>query len=204
MKRFGIIFIGLIAFFAQCLAVDAVDAVDGAVSMVSYEQRWLDLDATIALKNNTKEDIHNVTFVLDYLDMDGKPLDYKTFTYAIDIAPGKTKKLDIPAYERDRSYEYYKTAIGSPSHPKFKVQYTLNAYNTNLGVLAGGLEMILSVLCIAGIFAAIVGLYVIVAGMAKKRNRDAALWVLLSFVFTPVLIMIVLLIAGPRKYVGMY
>ena len=101
------------------------------------------------------------------------------------------------------------------------MRFLLNAYDTNalsetddsqkepiddtiFGVLAGGLGMILSVLCIAGIFAAIVGLYVIVAGMAKKRNRDAALWVLLSFVFTPVLIMIVLLIAGPRKYVGMY
>ena len=65
------------------------------------------------------------------------------------------------------------------------LRFLLNAYNTNalsetgdsqkepiddtiFGVLAGGLGMILSVLCIAGIFAAIVGLYVIVAGMAKN------------------------------------
>ena len=68
-----------------------------AVEMVSYEQTWLDSEGTIALKNNTSEEIHNVSFILEYLDMQGNQLDYETYSYNIDIAPGMTKKLDIPA-----------------------------------------------------------------------------------------------------------
>ena len=30
-----------------------------AVTMVSYEQGWIDTKGTLALKNNTNEDIHN-------------------------------------------------------------------------------------------------------------------------------------------------
>lgn len=30
-----------------------------AVTIVSYEQRWLDSEGTLALKNNTKDVIHN-------------------------------------------------------------------------------------------------------------------------------------------------
>lgn len=73
-----------------------------AVTMVSYEQRWLDLEGTLALKNNTNEDIHNVTYRITYLDMKGNALDYEVFSSNIEIAPGMTRKVNIPAYEHDR------------------------------------------------------------------------------------------------------
>ena len=48
------------------LSIGATDKADlnDAVSMVSYEQRWLDYNGTIALKNNTDTDIHNVNFIV--------------------------------------------------------------------------------------------------------------------------------------------
>ena len=48
-------------------------------------------------------------------------------------------------------------------------------------------------------FAVVIGLYVLVAVMAKKRNRNIALWVLLSFFGSPVLIAIILLIVGDSE-----
>ena len=45
-------------------------------------------------------------------------------------------------------------------------------------------------------FAAAIGLYVLVAVMAKNRNRNVVLWVLLSLVGSPILIAIILLIVG--------
>ncbi len=42
----------------------------------------------------------------------------------------------------------------------------------------------------------VIGLYVLVAVMAKNRHREVALWVLLSFLASPVLIMIILLCIG--------
>jgi len=50
---------------------------DDAITMVSYEQSWLDSSGTLALKNNTSEEIHNVSFQITYLDMSGNPLDYE-------------------------------------------------------------------------------------------------------------------------------
>lgn len=35
-----------------------------AVTIVSYEQRWLDSEGTLALKNNTKDVIHNIGIVI--------------------------------------------------------------------------------------------------------------------------------------------
>lgn len=204
----------IIYFLTFAQSVNAADTSKSpAVDMVSYEQSWLDNNGTIALKNNTSENIHNVTFVLEYLDMHGNPLDYDTFTYNIDIAPGKTKKLDIPAYEHSRHYHYYKTKdeLGNPA---FKLRYELKDYNlppkektdtvSTMGQLSArdssnttndeyGYIMIMMILVILGIY---VGSYVLVALMAQRRNRNPAMWILLSFFMTPVLICIILLVIG--------
>lgn len=178
-----------------------------AVSMVSYEQGWLDDRGTIALKNNTDEPVYNVTFVLEYMDMSGKPLDYETYSYSINIAPGKTKKLDIPAYEHRRDYYYYKSQ-GGYGHTAFKLKYELQNYNVpinetedsesvpslkaNRDVFTPIVLIIIALLC----FSVYVGMYVLVAVMAQRRNRNPVIWLLLSFVATPVLICIILFMIG--------
>lgn len=45
----------------------------------------------------------------------------------------------------------------------------------------------------------IIGMYILVAVMAKKRNRSPALWLLLSFITNPVLVYILLLVVGTKK-----
>ena len=40
------------------------------------------------------------------------------------------------------------------------------------------------------------GLYIVVIKLAEERKRDVAIWVLLSFVSSPLLIMIILLCIG--------
>lgn len=195
-----------------------------AVEMVSYEQTWLDSEGTIALKNNTSEEIHNVSFTLEYLDMQGNQLDYETYSYNIDIAPGMTKKLDIPAYESDRQYHYYKNK-DQFGHPAFKLRYELKDYNHDAEAYNQSAEvtesaktdssddssephhfgwapvlMIIVLLIILGIYA---GMYVLVAVMAQRRNRNPVIWLLLSFIATPFLICIILLALG-RNYRNEY
>lgn len=190
-----------------------------AVTMVSYEQRSTDDEGTLALRNNTGEDIKDVSFRIEYLDMAGKPLDYKDFTKKISIAPGMTKKVNIPAYEQRRNYHYYKSkdelskAIGSPA---FKIFFKLKGYNAPViknpagksiaeedrdsitlsdteSEIMGTTVAVIGIIFIVGIY---FGWYVLVAVMAKHRNRNAALWVLLSLIGTPLLMMIILLCIG--------
>ena len=216
MKRILIAIIVSILAFAQNANATAT-SVSPAVEMVSYEQTWLDNEGTIALKNNTSEEIHNVSFTLEYLDMQGNQLDYETYSYNIDIAPGMTKKLDIPAYESDRQYHYYKNK-DQFGHPAFKLRYELKEYNHNaeaynqsaevaesanidssndsLKLPHYGWSSILMIMFLLGILGVYVGMYVLVAVMAQRRNRNPVIWLLLSFIATPFLICIILLALG--------
>ena len=193
-----------------------------AVTMVSFEQRAADDEGTLALRNNTGEDIKDVSFRIEYLDMAEKPLDYKDFTKKISIAPGMTKKVNIPAYEQRRNYHYYKSkdelseTIGSPA---FKIVFKLKGYNAPAiknpagkstaeedrnsitlsdteSEIMGTTVAVIGIIFIVGIY---FGWYVLVAVMAKHRNRNAALWVLLSLIGTPLLMMIILLCIGKNE-----
>ena len=128
MKR---ILITIITVLLMSPAIAQDKGLSNAVTMVSYEQGWLDSRGTLALKNNTNEGIHNVSFQITYLDMSGNPLDYEVYTKDIEIAPGMTRKVDIPAYEYDRSYHYYKSENRPGGSPSFKVKFELKDYNTS-------------------------------------------------------------------------
>ena len=212
-----------IALFSVFLMVSAY-ATNGKdlekdVTMVSYEQGWLDREGTLALKNNTDKAIRNVVFQITYFDMSGKPLDYENYKEEVSIAPGMTKKLDIPAYEHSRHYHYYKSENMPTGSPAFKIKFQLIDYNVELprvkdkyadefleeyaneysdakeydyekfGIIFGFITVLVAI----GVS---VGFYVLVAVMAQKRNRNAVIWVLLSILATPLLMIIILLCIG--------
>lgn len=200
-----------IAFFT--LSVASAKTESDAVSMESYEQRWLDTEGTLSLRNNTAKDIHNVVFVIKYLDMNGKQLDYKEYKREVNIAPGLSKKVDIPAYEHDRWYSYYKSEASSSEPHKFKIEYELKGYNLqeeemdSIGIdedfgVAAGYSMAaiaFSIVLVLFVIGITIGMYVLVAVMAQKRNRSAIIWLLLSFIATPLLIIIILLFIGKAR-----
>ena len=212
MKR---VFITLLLTLFVLFSANAVNKND--IVMVSYEQSWFDYKGTLALKNNTSQDIHNVSYLITYLDMSGNELDYEEFVSRVSIAPSMTKKLDIPAYEHSRHYHYYKSENSPTGSPAFKIKFELKDYNfeedndneeesydelidydyprnsqsnSDLWVIV---IAIVAVLVVIGIS---VGLYVLVAVMAQRRHRNVVLWVLLSIVASPILIIIILLAIG--------
>lgn len=184
--------------------------------MVSYEQSWLDSSGTLALKNNSSEEIKNVIFLITYLDMSGNELDYQEFTRRVSIASGMTKKLDIPAYEHSRNYHYYKTK-DDYGHPAFKIKFQLKDYNVEEEAVESiddntfstydydrssgneGLFMIAFIIGLLFVIGITVGLYVLVAVMAQKRNRSVVVWVLLSLLATPLLMIVILLAIGKNE-----
>lgn len=214
MKRiFLLILASVISICTFALPKDKVNA----VTMESYEQNWNDMVGTIALKNNTNQDIYNVTFQLTYLDMSGKQLDYEEFSQNVNIAPGMTKKINITAYERDRDYSYYKSEA-EYLHPKrFKIKYELKAYNSatsqtddeydtatpthqsqpfnnnHSGSSWESLILILLLIIIAAAF------YAPLIILARNYGRSVPLCILLSFFTTPIAVIIILLIIGKKN-----
>ena len=207
MKKLLLILMLITSLSVSATSKDTLNA----VTMVSYEQNWIDSEGTLALKNNTNEDIHSVTYRITYLNMKGIALDYRDFTSEIDIAPGMTKKVNIDAYEYGRHYSYYLSEESYDNSKKFKIKFELKGYNTSSAdKTLENLNSIESYILIpVVIFVALlglglsVGLYVLVAVMANKRNRNVALWVLISIIAIPLLAIIILLCIG-KDYSQVY
>lgn len=148
--------------------------------------------------------------------MSGNELDYQEFTRRVSIASGMTKKLDIPAYEHSRNYHYYKTK-DDYGHPAFKIKFQLKDYNVEEEAVESiddntfstydydrssgneGLFMIAFIIGLLFVIGITVGLYVLVAVMAQKRNRSVVVWVLLSLLATPLLMIVILLAIGKNE-----
>ncbi len=126
IRRFAV---ALLSVFMAVTSLAANKDLEKDITMVSYEQGWLDSEGTLALKNNSSEEVTNVVFLITYLDMSGNELDYEEFTRRVSIAPGMTRKLDIPAYEHDRNYHYYKSENMPGGSPSFKIKFKLKDYN---------------------------------------------------------------------------
>lgn len=56
--------IALLSIFLSVVAVAANKDLEKDITMVSYEQSWRDSHGTLALKNNTSEEIQNVVFLI--------------------------------------------------------------------------------------------------------------------------------------------
>ena len=192
MKKYLFYLMLLVALSVHATSKDTVNA----LRMASYEQTWLDNQGTLALKNNTKHTIYNVRYRLTYFDMKGNPMDYKDFYTEIEIAPGMTKKVNVEGYECDRNYSYY-LSEAYPDHPKkFKVCYETLAYNHTEPLHFAYHSNVLMIIIMLFVLAGYVGFYVLVATMAQRRNRSVALWLLLSFIATPILVILILLVIG--------
>ena len=215
-RRFALALLGI---FMAVVSFAANKDLEKDITMVSYEQGWLDSEGTLALKNNSSEEVKNVVFLITYLDMSGNELDYEEFTRRVIIAPGMTKKLDIPAYEHGRWYHYYKSeGAAGKANTSFKIKFQLKDYNVEEEVVresiddnpfstydydrSSGNEGLYIIIAIVGVLFVIgitVGLYVLVAVMAQKRNRSVVVWVLLSLLATPLLMIIILLAIGKNE-----
>lgn len=202
----------LICLFMSISLFAASKSAETDISMVSYEQSWLDSEGTLALKNNTNENIHNIKFLIVYQDMSGKQLHYEEFSKKVSIAPGMTCKINIKAYEHERNYHYYKSENLPGGSPAFKIEFKLLDYNTaspqkreypldsdteaETDEIFYSLLPFLYIIFVLLTIGICIGSYVLVAVMAKKRKREAAVWILLSFFATPILIIIILLCIG--------
>ena len=76
--------------------------------------------------------------------------------------------------------------------------YTLGRYGYDHVQSEGneGLYVIIAIVGLLFFIGITVGLYVLVAVMAQKRNRSVVVWVLLSLLATPLLMIIILLAIG--------
>ena len=176
------------------------------VTMVSYVQGRGDSEGKLALKNNTEVVIMDVVFQLTYLDKSGTPLDSVDFKEWVYADPGKTAVLDIPAYQFER--DDYRSGNNSSDSLDFKVEFELKDFNTDSLAVKGSdksslVSFLEAMFLIASALAIWIVLYYLVAVMAIKRNRSVIKWLLLTFLITPLLTALILLVVGEKGCKGL-
>lgn len=213
VKFIAILLLGLIFSMPSfALGKDSLNA----VTMVSYDQEIADNEATLILKNNTKQTIHNVSYRITYYDMKGNVIDYGDFVSEREIEPGLARVVKIKAFQAGNDYCYYTSRYHELAAHRFKIKFALKGYNEDLqssdsdeysnednliqptadSIYNTSKNAIVMVVVFVFVITMFVGLYAIVGYMAKRRHRSVALWVLLSFVFTPLTMMLILAIIG--------
>ena len=202
MKKVFMFLVGVLAF--NCALAQKTNV--PAVTMVSFEQSWLDRQATVALKNHTNEEVKSIEFRIYYYDKkSGAQIDYKDFAMSVSIAPRLTKKIQIDAYDREHYANYYLSeASSSNENLSFDVKFELLGYNMGFPFVlkqyfADTDTLIISLFWLALIIGLWLFLLAIVGRMARDRNRNATLWMLLSILLTPIPIIVVLMIIGDDK-----
>lgn len=191
-----------------------------AVTLVSYDQELSDYEASLTLKNNTNQMIHNVCYRITYLDMKGNVIDYNDFTSKVEIEPGLARIVKVKAFQEGNGYSYYTSEYSNLASHRFKIKFELRGYNEKREILSkdqkisadddtddnldfslsdgfSGLLVVFSILLILGIY---IGLYVLVAVMAQKRNRSIVGWLLLSLFLSPFIVIIILLFIGKGRH----
>lgn len=192
----------------------------GSVTMVAYEQNWMDDRASISLKNNTSDTIASVSFTLEYLNMKGVQTDYENFTREVRIDPGMTKTVELPRYAPNSNYYYYATrqyASGTP----FKVKFVFKSYTVPSHKIAqsadadagtksdsdsfvdrlfnGPFFWVLPLIALS-LFALFISSYILIAIISNRRGRNPAIWLLLSVFLSPILVLIILLCLGKPQH----
>ena len=129
-----------------------------------------------------------------------------------------TRKIDVPAYEHNRNYHYYKSENMPGGSPSFKIEYKLIDYNkeevadededpyldyrnyknNSHNSSYDWFWLFAIIAALAGI-SITVGLYVLVAILAQQRHRNVVVWILLSMICSPLLMLIILLCIGDSQ-----
>lgn len=106
-------------------------------------------------------------------------------------SPSKDKDIE-PAQDIKPTYSVTTSAVSTDNTP----EPTQNTHGHDFGdfiAMRLGITMVILLLSI------IVALYVLVAQLAKRYNRSAVLWLIISLVITPVLAVIILHCIGTRN-----
>lgn len=108
----------------QCDTV-ANPAVDSVV-VTGFDKQLRSKRETMFVSNHTARPITSITLRIDYFDMAGRQLHSATHSTSVDLPPGQTRQIEVPAFDRtDRFYYHLSPA---PTRAQQATPFTVTVY----------------------------------------------------------------------------
>lgn len=114
---------------ASAQAAESASKEKSAVVMAAYQQD-LGKRPVVTLKNNTDEEITQVSYSLVFKAADGKQLDVQTLTTLRNIKPGETLNDSFRLRLGKRKYCYKGSAEDKQDAEQYSVEFHLLSYKT--------------------------------------------------------------------------
>ncbi|MBP5560759.1 MAG: hypothetical protein J6X70_03025 [Muribaculaceae bacterium] len=114
--------------------IDSTLALDPhAVTLRGFAKRASDTKETFFVTNNTEHAISHVCLLLRYRTLDDEMLHERTVTVTVGAAPGETRMVSVPSFDKQRLFYYYNGPRPRKSATPFKVGFKLLGYDIPVG-----------------------------------------------------------------------
>lgn len=212
---------------AVTLLITLATMAQQAVTMTGFEQSRSGLSSNVTLCNNTQQEIHKVSFRIIYYNTQGTQIDYKDYTENVNIDIGMSKAVEIEPFGVYGNYVYFdqknkwdkdniifkvgfqlKSVNGVPTNDQTVQQLKPASENEEaetdkeesseaplIPTLTMGMVMMIGIILLALSSGWLVAVYL----MARLYGQNPWLWVLVSFVLSPILAFLLILIFGHKN-----
>ncbi|MCH5236581.1 MAG: hypothetical protein J1E95_02140 [Muribaculaceae bacterium] len=77
------------------------------ISFAGYEKEISSSVESFLVINGSDKDLSAITVRIDYFDLQGRMIHSRDYTVRSVVPAGQTRKIDIPSWDRQRTYYYY-------------------------------------------------------------------------------------------------
>lgn len=78
-----------------------------SVVVTGFDKQLRSKRETMFVSNHTSRTITSITLRIDYFDMAGRQLHSATHSTSVDLPPGQTRQIELPAFDRTDRFYYH-------------------------------------------------------------------------------------------------
>lgn len=99
----------------------ACQAIVNLVSFSGYDKSLSANKETFLVKNDSPAELSGLRLTIGYFDLSGRQLHQREVVIERDVPSGSTRMVDIPSFDTQKSYYYYKSKVPRKSATPYKV-----------------------------------------------------------------------------------
>ena len=96
-----------------------------SIVLAGYDKKATSAIESLFVTNNSGADVERMTIRLTYYDMRGRQLHSREATTDTRVPRGETRKIDIPSWDRQKSFYYHKSGTPRKAATPFDVTTTI-------------------------------------------------------------------------------